>query len=141
MLLRRQFSCMGTYFVGDSVCYIIPHSALWVYVFGCFAPRCVCTAQLESPVTGVASSPPYLWSVALSGQPSVCVISPATLPSPPVPSTSTISFFFPPSCFFHHTVSNFIYPPMSQSLSFLPTSPFPVSSSPPAEALEGNVTD
>lgn len=109
---------------------------------------------------GGGSSPPYLWSVALSGQLSVCVISSATLPSPPVclPVLPPISFLpyhpiplafslslcilFPFMCFVSFYRFTFTYPPTSQPLSFLSPSPllslFPAL---PAEALEGNVTD
>lgn len=42
----------------------------------------VCLHDSTSPVMGGGGKPPYLWSVALSGQRGVCVLSPASLPSP-----------------------------------------------------------
>lgn len=120
-------------------------SPLWVHLCRRTAPRCVCMAQLESPIMGmeVHHHISGLWPRQVSE--SVCVISPTTLPSPPV--SPQISFF-PPStsllqlssyvsvfrlgvfCVFffsHHAVSNFIY---DLSLSRLQTSPFPASSLP-----------
>lgn len=62
-------------------------------------------------------------SLALSWPPSLF------FPTTPLSQHCCVSFTT--LCvFFHYFASNFIYPPTSQSLSFLPTSPFPVSSSP-----------
>lgn len=112
-------------------------------------------AQLESPIMGmeVHRHISGLWPRQVSE--SVCVISPTTLPSPPVspqisffpPSTSLLQLFSYVSvfrlgvfCVFFFSIMLYLTLYMiSLSLVFRPLPsllpPFP------AEALEGNVTD
>lgn len=109
----------------------------------------VCLHDSTSPVMGGGGTPPYLWSAALSGQRGVCVLSPATLPSPllSLPILPPSPFFTPPthrsltisrssplsfcvfSVFFHYLTSYILLCP---DLSLFSSKPLPSpSSSPP----------
>lgn len=131
------------------------HCAVSIFVWMYGAQVCLHGSALVTRHGG-GSSPPYLWSVALSGQLSVCVISQTTLPSPllSLPSASLSLYhtnlpafalpsrlFLSFSLFFSITLYLTSYILLRPSLSLFFRSLPSLFPPLPAEALEGNVTD